>query len=277
MSVDKAWQRLGIDITHFRGHHFLTVIDHGPSRYTVWRNLRIQSALCVKQQLEAIFFERGAPEELLLDNDTAFRGREFRSFAAQWQISLRFRCAYRPSGNGITERCHRTVKAIAAKKSCSIPEAVYIYNVTPVDSTDPLSSPAELLFKYNVRIRGVDPEKVIPENNACRYKVGDCVWVRPPGVRCDERYDKGVVTKVISENSVEVGGMPRHVRDLRLRQPEGDGAAGADTVEPEEMIVTVERDVSVERDDNIGSNGGNEVEPLRRSERARRLPLRYRD
>lgn len=180
LNVDRPWQCLGIDITHFRGQHYLTVIDHGPSRYTLWRSLRLQDTASVKHHLETIFLERGAPEELILDNDTVFRSREFRLFASEWQIRLHFRCAYRPEGNGITERCHRSVKTIAARKSCSISEAVYWYNVAPLNATDAMSSPAGRIFSYSVRIRGVDQEKqpVSREGESgCRFNVGDRVWV----------------------------------------------------------------------------------------------------
>ncbi|KHJ40403.1 hypothetical protein D918_09544 [Trichuris suis] len=46
------------------------------------------------------------------------------------------------------------------------------------------------------------------------YQVGDNLWLRPPGTRCDTQYRKGTVTKIISEQAVEVGGIPNHVRDV---------------------------------------------------------------
>ena len=51
------------------------------------------------------------------------------------------------------------------------------------------------------------------------YDVGDSVWVKPPEARCHTKYKLGTVTKVISEQSMEVDGMPRHVRDLRSAVP----------------------------------------------------------
>ena len=61
----------------------------------------------------------------LTDNDTAFTSKDFREFARNWHVGLQFRCANSPSGNGIVERSYRTVKTIAARKNCSILEAVY--------------------------------------------------------------------------------------------------------------------------------------------------------
>ena len=40
LSVAVTWQRLAIDVTHYQGLDYLTVIDCGPSRFSVWRHLR---------------------------------------------------------------------------------------------------------------------------------------------------------------------------------------------------------------------------------------------
>jgi len=57
-----------------------------------------------------VFLEQGAPSELLMDNDTAFRSVVFKRFLDRWTVRAHFRCAYVASGNGIVERCHRSVK-----------------------------------------------------------------------------------------------------------------------------------------------------------------------
>ena len=63
---------------------------------------------------------------------------------------MRFRCAYVASGNGIAERCHRSVKRIAARKYYSIAEAVYWYNVEPKDDVDTATAPANRLYNYEM-------------------------------------------------------------------------------------------------------------------------------
>lgn len=80
-----------------------------------------------------MFYEQRAPFELLSDKDTIFRRHRFAPFAALRGVSLRYRTAYAPTGNVIVARDHRTVKVIAAKKRCSIAEAVHLCNVTPYD------------------------------------------------------------------------------------------------------------------------------------------------
>ena len=125
LCVDGTWQRVGMDITHFHGRHYLSLIDCGPSRFAAWRHLRRQDSSSVMQQLESVFLERGAPFELLMDNDTAFRSVVFKRFLDRWAVRAHFRCAYVAFGSGIVERCHRSVTRIAARKQCSIAEAVY--------------------------------------------------------------------------------------------------------------------------------------------------------
>uniref|UniRef100_A0A5S6QA32 Integrase catalytic domain-containing protein n=1 Tax=Trichuris muris TaxID=70415 RepID=A0A5S6QA32_TRIMR len=126
----------------------------------------------VVQELEAVFWERGAPEELLADNDTAFKSKTFVQLMARWGVNLRFRCAYVPSGNGIAERCHRTVKVIAARKGCSIAEAVYLYNLTPRDNCRAQSAPASGIYRDDVRPREIDKPRKEEQPKDGPYAVG---------------------------------------------------------------------------------------------------------
>ena len=71
-----------MDVTHVDGCHYLTLIDCRPTRFAVWRRLQRQDTDSVIQQLELVFFERGAPVELLTDNDPAFRSGAFKQFAS---------------------------------------------------------------------------------------------------------------------------------------------------------------------------------------------------
>uniref|UniRef100_A0A5S6Q3K8 Integrase catalytic domain-containing protein n=1 Tax=Trichuris muris TaxID=70415 RepID=A0A5S6Q3K8_TRIMR len=219
LEVDKVWQRVSLDVTHCKGKLYVSLIDCGPSRFAVWRPLRFHASADIIEQLDAVFFERGAPEELLADNDTAFRSQAFAEFVKRWAVRLRFRCAYAPSGNGIVERCHRTVKVIAARKNCSVNEAVYRYNLMPRDDCSVDKAPANAVYRYSVRVRGVDPVVADIQSVQSPYSVGDRVWVKPPRARCDSKYQKGTVTGVLSNQAVEVDGTPRHVRDLRRRTP----------------------------------------------------------
>ena len=146
LSVDDGWRRLAMDVTHFGNALYLTMVDIGPSRFSIWRRLRSQNSDAVCEQLEAVFLERGAPAEILVDNSTVFRGKRFEELLQKWDITAHFRCAYEPGGNGIVERNHRTIKTMAARTRCSVADAVYWYNMTPQDSRDEATCPAVQLY-----------------------------------------------------------------------------------------------------------------------------------
>uniref|UniRef100_A0A5S6Q5M4 Integrase catalytic domain-containing protein n=1 Tax=Trichuris muris TaxID=70415 RepID=A0A5S6Q5M4_TRIMR len=241
LGVKKVWWRVARDITHCRGKSYLALVDCGPSRFALWRPLRFPSSANVIQQLESVFYERGAPMELLTDNNTAFRSNMFMTFAAKWNIRIRFRCAYVPAGNGIAERCHRTVKVIAARKGCPISEAVYQYNVMPRDDRSELTAPANVLYRYTVRVRSEESAEMTTDNNNNSYAVGDTVWVKPNNVKCDSKYQSGTISRIVSSQAAEVDGVPRHVRDLRRRAVTDEAASQRSDASDshEEMIIRV--------------------------------------
>lgn len=292
LSVPKIWSRVSMDICHVNHKHYLTLIDCGPSRYAIWRNIRRQDTASVIEQLESVFLERGAPEELLTDNATSFRSSLFTQFAERWGMSLRYRCANAPSGNGISERCHRTVKTIQARTGCPVAQAVYRYNVMP-RGNDAASAPANQIFKYEVRLLGIDGMRLQqPSNGQHRYSVGDRVWVRHPSRRCNSTSLQGTVTKIVSAQNVEVDGMPRHIRDLRLMtlqqplaQEEGQHARKPDLRNEEGPLLIQVRTPGVEPDgdetteEEEEGNGSQEGPQFRRSTRERRptWPCQYCD
>ena len=93
LNVDEIWYRVGMDVTHVNGCHYLTLINCGPTRFAVWRRLQRQYTDSVIKQLEWVFFERGAPVELLTDNDPAFCSCAFTQFAERWALRVRFKPA----------------------------------------------------------------------------------------------------------------------------------------------------------------------------------------
>ena len=214
LNVDEIWHRVGMDVTHVNGCHYLTLIDCGPTRFAVWQRLQRHDTDSVMKQLELVFFERGAPVELLTDLDPAFRSCAFTQFAERWALRVRFRCAYVASGNGVAERCHISVKRIAARRLC----VGTLWHRKTI-STRQLSR-ANKLYNYKVRLLGID--RVLhsePGAIDSQYDVGDTAWAKPSENRCHTKYKLGTVTRVVSEQTMEVDGMPRHVRDLRSAVP----------------------------------------------------------
>ena len=218
--VRETWSRVAADVTHVDGSVFLTMVDCGPSRFSIWRRMRNETAGSIVAQLRQVVIERGPPVELLLDNSTAFRSALMEEFAGDWGISLRFRAAYAPSGNGIVERNHRTIKRIAARGKITPEEATFWYNVTPRKDQDVHSVPSSVVHTYPWRLPfdiGVDVEPAGggPDGH---LNVGDDVWLKPNVPSCTKEWAPGTVTRVVSQHVVEVDGMPRHVRDIRLRR-----------------------------------------------------------
>ena len=253
-----------MDITHYEGQYYLTLIDCGPSRYATWCHLKDKTSACVIQVLNAIFLELGSPNKILTDNDAAFRSTLFSQFMKKWNVKLRFRCAYVPSGNGIAERCHRTVKRTAKGIPCSILEAAYWYNVSPKDCYKSSTAPANKLYQYEIRVRGIDDNKNAFDpykKKTNKLKLGDKLWVKPPENRCDSQYKIGRITRIISEQTVEVNKMCRHIRDLRHVKVDND--SNEDLEDDEELYIVLPEDET------------NKTPMLRRSTRERKAPERY--
>ena len=274
LSVSANWTRVAMDITHYSGRHFLTLVDCGPSRFAIWRPLGRQDSAAVTEQLDQIFFERGPPQEILTDNDTAFRSDLFRNFTERWGVAIRYRCAHVPSGNGIAERNHRTVKRMAARKGCTIAEAIYWYNASPKDGSSPATAPTNVIHNYNVRLRGLDTVADLDDDAVKQnpYKVGETVWVKPPGYRCSSKFGTGTVTRIISDQALEVDGMPRHLRDVRSRVDK-ECVPEASTGDGEETDSELEE---ARQDADAASEGEAEAAQLvRRSGRDRVAPDYY--
>ena len=230
--MSESWQRLAIDVTHYRGEPYLTVLDCGPGRFAIWRRMRSETAAAIIKELEQIFYELGPAEELLMDNASAFRCEEMAKLCERWGVRPFFRAAYRASGNGIVERNHRTVKAMAERGKGDPIEAVFWYNNAPRDRQRKESVPRSSILKTRGRVPAESRDRM-GEPPVATVNVGDEVWVKPPDSRCTSQWGRGVVTKVNSVNNVEVGGMPRHVLDLRkVVQP------FRDTGEDRELAVT---------------------------------------
>lgn len=215
LSVQQNWKRLAIDVTHYRQVPYLSVVDCGPGRYAIWRKLRREDAEAISDELESIFYERGPVDELLLDKSTAFRSQRLGEMLACWNVIRFFRAAYRPSGNGIVERHHRTVKVIAERASITPIEAVYWYNSTPRVNQDETTVPQRSVMTYQWRCPCVTNEQPSKGEGTGSVKIGDEVWVKPPDARCTSQWSKGVVTDVASLNNISVNGMPRHYLDIR--------------------------------------------------------------
>lgn len=153
LSIGENWQRLAMDHTHYNNQVFLSIIDCGPSRFSIWRKVASESSEDVVSVCRQLFMERGPPDEILTDNGGAFVGNEFKNLCKSWNVYVNYRCAHRPSTNGIVERCHRTIKRVAKRANISIAEAVYWYNISPRTEANKKCIPCEILFNYKWRVK----------------------------------------------------------------------------------------------------------------------------
>ena len=110
LSVGRNWELLAIAVTLYKNRLFLSVVDCGPGRFAIWREMYNETAGIIVKNLEQILFERGPVHEMLMDNATAFKSKLLREFLNKCNVSPYYRAAYRASGNGIVERHHRTIK-----------------------------------------------------------------------------------------------------------------------------------------------------------------------
>ena len=223
LSVETVWSRVAIDVTHYHGSCYLSMIDCGPSRFAIWRRLRDESVDSIVPEILQVFRERGPPMEMLMDNARSFRSLAMRNLLSSWGVRSVFRCAYRPSGNAIVERHHRTIKRMAARANADPLDMVFYYNVTPREGQRETTVPSNVLFQYKWRVPSVTLPKDKSKRNNGKWHLGDNVFVKPPLTRCTSMWPVGVVTGVDSDQRVEVDGVPRHVADVRSVPNAGDG------------------------------------------------------
>lgn len=228
LDCNQNWHRIAIDVTHYGTFKFLTIIDCGPSRFCIWRRIPSESKEHVTKILLELFSERGPPQELLMDNSTTFRSQQIEQVCKEWGVICRFRCVNRPSGNGIVERNHRTIKRMAARTKRSVQEMVYWYNLTPKKDLVEESAPSSQLCCYKWRCKG-EPSKC-EEKPITEFFIGECVFVKPKTPLCTTSWRQGVVTRQLSQTSVEIDGMPHHVADIRRAGVDTTGACACNDI-----------------------------------------------
>ena len=74
----------------------MSVVDCGPGRFAIWRELKRETSRCVYKELQQIFRERGPVDEVLMDNALSFKSAELMQLFKSWNINPYYRAAYRP-------------------------------------------------------------------------------------------------------------------------------------------------------------------------------------
>ena len=245
-----------MDITHYNNQCYLSLIDCGPSRFAIWRKLRDESAASIVPELLQIFRERGPPSEILMDNGMCFRSTAVSNLLRDWGVKPTFRCAYRPEGNSIVERNHRTIKRMAARCNADPEHMVFYYNVTPKEGISEGTVPADSLHRYRWSVPGIDQVQPREIDRNDQWSCGERVFVKPRPARCTTPWIPGIVTGA-HPGQIEVNGIPRHVSDLR-RVPsetaEEDREAVSQSEGEEDSIADARPRRTVRRPDFFGNN-----------------------
>ena len=189
-----------------------------------------------------------------MDNYTTFYSNDFIELCNGWRVEVIYRAINRPSGNGVVERSHRTIKRIAARSNITIGEAVWWYNNTPSSGKEP---PSWMIYNYRCMkpVCGESNNKFEVRKKGAKYCDHQLVWVKPMGsTSCTQQWLKGQILKELSNCKylVECNGssFPRHVGDLRPRR-----------VEPENVN---DKSVSWEEESEVDDSRSIDMKHLRR-------------
>ncbi len=114
--VNQPMERISIDITDMGsgalGHrHVLTVVDHF-SRFVNFYPLTSRTAENIVKKLDMLVDCYGVPRVLLSDNAQEFCSETLKTWSRENGVRLIHSTPYHPQGNSISERMHRTMKAI---------------------------------------------------------------------------------------------------------------------------------------------------------------------
>mgnify|MGYP003417316483 FL=1 len=213
LGVNDTWFRIAVDVVHVEGRKFLSIVDCGPGRYALWVEMKDESGRSVLNAIRKIMYERGFVKEILSDNGGAFKSDMLTAFCSDWNILHKFRCVNEPSGNGIAERNHRTIKRMVARTRKSVEEMLYWYNMSPREGLDEKSVPFASVYAY--RLTYADVKCASDNEVVTKLHVGDVVYVKQRSASCTDEWKEGVVTGVNSMWNVSVDGVCTHVKNIR--------------------------------------------------------------
>ena len=213
---------------------------------------------------------------MLTRNDTAFGSILFKNFLDEWGARHRFRCVQVPSGNGIIELCHWTVKRITTRKQCSGTTSLQRM-AYPHYST----SQYELSLPHTVE-RNDGMSALAPDQRQIIFNTVDWEWLKVPNGRCTTKYEIRRVTGVTNVQNVLIDGMQRYVKDLQPTVWLGPPTNCSDMWSENKRIITVGEVPStpvptIDAADTTCSDDSSDDDPmgiaLRRSTRRKRPSL----
>ncbi|XP_067933713.1 uncharacterized protein [Watersipora subatra] len=104
--------------------------------------------------------ECGPPKQFPSDNDPCFTSARMKEFLQKWSVEQILSCAYKPTGNGIIERHHRTIKRAVMRTGKGPEEMAYWCNNSPNFNG---IVPVEELYSYRSDLPGATKSTEIPQ------------------------------------------------------------------------------------------------------------------
>ena len=65
---------------------YLSMVDCGPERFTIWNRIRGETAEVISTVLEEVFLERGPVTEVLMDNGKTFQSTTLKEMLDKWDV-----------------------------------------------------------------------------------------------------------------------------------------------------------------------------------------------
>ncbi|XP_041369594.1 uncharacterized protein K02A2.6-like [Gigantopelta aegis] len=147
--LDFPWQKVGMDLFHWRGKQYLLVVDYF-SRNTELAYLQAStSSETVIVHCKSIFARHGIPEVVQSDNGPQFASQKFSRFATEYGFTNETSSPHYPQANGEAERAVQMVKNFLLKAEDPY-LALLNYRVTPLQCS---FSPAEMSMGRCLRTR----------------------------------------------------------------------------------------------------------------------------
>ena len=83
----QAWQKIGSDLFELRQKNYLIITDYYSLQPEVYE-LKAANSKQVIVLMRDIFARHGVPSELVSDNGSQYKSKEFRRFAKEWDFNL---------------------------------------------------------------------------------------------------------------------------------------------------------------------------------------------
>lgn len=149
------------------GEFLLVIVDY----FSRWMNVKIMTTITAEatiDRLEEIFFDRGYPVTITLDNGRQFISTKFKEYCNEHKIYLNHTAPYWPQANGEVERQNRTLlkrlkigNSSRGEWKTELRRFLIAYNSTPHSVTN--KSPNELMGReLRTKIPSLGEVETIP-------------------------------------------------------------------------------------------------------------------